>query len=150
MKKSMHPKRPLLTTKTNIQFIKNIYTQIHKQEVLLIVGISESARIPQLFHLFLIYYSSHHREDIEFEDSFLVTSFRFLIKQYLCMKHKETAWKCHSNSHFRCYYFTGSVSHIQIILDSCYLVSLHTAFLWQNSHVPCGHQLEVSKQSRTS
>lgn len=47
----------------------------------------------------------------------LVTSFRFLIKQYLYIKHKETAWKFHSGG----YYFTvasiSSVNHIQIILD---------------------------------
>lgn len=33
--------------------------------------------------------------------SLLGMSLKFLIKQYLCLKHKETAWKFHHNSLFR-------------------------------------------------
>lgn len=86
---------------------------------------------------------------------FSVTSFKFLIKQYLCLKHKVTAWKFHGNSNFRWLSFYSAKHKFCQPYTNYFrflLVSLHTAFLWQNanSHAPCGHQLEVSKQSRTS
>lgn len=85
----------------------------------------------------------------------LAMSFKFLIKQYLCLKHKETAWKCHCNSLFRWLLFYSAKHKFCQPYTNYFrflLIPLHPAFLWQNanSHVPCGHQLEVSKQSRTS
>lgn len=82
-------------------------------------------------------------------------SFKFLIRQYLCLKHKETAWKFHLNFFFRRLLFYSAkhkfcqpYTHYFRFLS----ISLHPAFLSRNanSRVPCGHQLEVPKQSRTS
>lgn len=75
----------------------------------------------------------------------LVTSFKVLIKQYLCLKHKETAWKFQGNSHFRWLLFYSAKHKFCQPYTNYFrflLVSLHTAFLCQNanSHILCGHQ----------